>query len=104
MPATGGGRNRRGRVTGGIGQSAKQAGAGPLACEADRLEPPQRPRSRRARAKCWPLGSGYGRESAAAENVPVPGPPLVKSSCFTRCRRQAPTGRRANPTLAGWLG
>jgi hypothetical protein len=27
MPATGGGRNRRGRVTGGIGQSAKQAGA-----------------------------------------------------------------------------
>ena len=27
MPATGGGHNRRGRVTGGIGQSAKQAGA-----------------------------------------------------------------------------
>ena len=27
MPATGGGRNRRGRVTGGIGQSAKKAGA-----------------------------------------------------------------------------
>jgi hypothetical protein len=27
MPATGGGRNRRGRVTGRIGQSAKQAGA-----------------------------------------------------------------------------
>jgi hypothetical protein len=27
MPATGGGRNRRGRVTGGIGQSTKQAGA-----------------------------------------------------------------------------
>jgi len=23
---------------------------------------------------------------------------------FTRCRRQAPTGRRANPTLIGWLG
>ena len=32
---------------------------------------------------------------------PCPGPPLVESSCFTRCRRQAPTGRHANPTLAG---
>src|SRR5258705_11739603 len=33
--------------------------------------------------------------------MPVPGPPLVESSCFTSCRRQAPTGRHANPTLAG---
>jgi hypothetical protein len=32
---------------------------------------------------------------------PCPGPPLVESSCFTRCRRQAPTGRCANPTLLG---
>ena len=32
---------------------------------------------------------------------PCPGPPLVESSCFTRCRGQAPTGRHANPTLAG---
>jgi class 3 adenylate cyclase len=32
---------------------------------------------------------------------PVPGPPLVDSSCFMRRRRQAPTGRHANPTLVG---
>jgi hypothetical protein len=29
---------------------------------------------------------------------------VVKSRCFTSCRRQAPTGRHANPTLGGWLG
>jgi hypothetical protein len=32
---------------------------------------------------------------------PCPGPPLVESSCFTSCRGQAPTGRHANPSLAG---
>src|SRR5258705_6603323 len=35
---------------------------------------------------------------------PCPGRPPVESRCFTRCRRQAPTGRHANPTLVGWLG
>ena len=50
MPATGGGRNRRGRVTGGIGQVGQTSRRVPLACEADRLKPPQRPRSRRPRA------------------------------------------------------
>src|SRR5882757_6762947 len=29
---------------------------------------------------------------------------FVESSCFTSCRRQAPTRRHANPTLVGWLG
>jgi hypothetical protein len=38
--------------------------------------------------------------TAADENVPVPGPPLVESGCFTRCRRQAPTGRHAAGTSA----
>ena len=28
-------------------------------------------------------------------------PPRISLVCFTRCRRQAPTGRQANPTLAG---
>jgi hypothetical protein len=51
-----------------------------------------------------PLGSSCGRESTADENVPVPGPPLVESNCFMSCRCQAPTGRHANPKLAGWLG
>jgi hypothetical protein len=45
------------------------------------------------------LGPANGRESTADENVPRP--PLVDSSCFMRCRRQAPTGRHANPTFAG---
>jgi hypothetical protein len=58
----------------------------------------------RAALAAWPLGSGYGRESTADENVPVSGVRLVESSCFTRCRRQAPTGRHANPTLVGWFG
>jgi hypothetical protein len=53
------------------------------------------------RMLAYMLGSGHGRESTADEDVPVPGPPLVKSSYFMRCRRQAPTGRHANPTLAG---
>ena len=44
-------------------------------------------------------GPANGRESTADENVPVP--PFVESSCFTSCRRQAPTGRHANPTLVG---
>jgi hypothetical protein len=34
-------------------------------------------------------GPANGRESTADENVPVP--PFVESSCFTSCRRQAPT-------------
>jgi hypothetical protein len=46
-------------------------------------------------------GLANSRESTADENVPVPGPPLVKSSYFMRCRGQAPTGRHANPTLVG---
>jgi hypothetical protein len=46
-------------------------------------------------------GPANGCESTADENVPVPGPPLVESNCFTRGRRQAPTGRHANPTLVG---
>ena len=28
-------------------------------------------------------------------------PTCISWKCFTRCRRQAPTGRHANPTLAG---
>jgi hypothetical protein len=35
-----------------------------------------------------------------AVHVPVPAPPL-KSNGFTSCRRKAPTGRHANPTLVG---
>ena len=31
-------------------------------------------------------GPANGRESTADENVPVPGPLLVESSCFTSCR------------------
>ena len=49
-------------------------------------------------------GPADGRESTADENVPAPLRPLLESSCFMRCRRQAPTGRHANPTFAGWLG
>ena len=50
IPATGGGPQspRQGDLRHRpVGQTSRR---GPLACEADRLEPPRRPRSRRARA------------------------------------------------------
>jgi hypothetical protein len=53
------------------------------------------------RMLAYMLGSGHGRESIADENVPVPAPPLMESSCFMTRRRQAPTGRHANPRFMG---
>src|SRR6202040_4132210 len=44
----------------------------------------------RAAPDAWLLGSGYRpRGSIADENVPVLGPPLVKSNGLLRCSRQA---------------
>jgi hypothetical protein len=51
-------------------------------------------RTRSISSRAWPPRSVRWRST-------VPGPPLLQSSCFTRCRRQAPTGRHANPTLKG---
>jgi hypothetical protein len=47
-----------------------------------------------------PLGFGYRPRVTADENVPVPGSPLVESSCLTSCRRHSMLSRMLFVTIA----